>query len=79
VVEGLDGPLYGWIKLGLEEYFDPDLASMKRFAATVNEITRGVEASVLRSTVISVKVTDGSEKAVMYFSISDGIIVWPWS
>jgi hypothetical protein len=79
VVEGLDGPLYGWIKLGLEEYFDPDLASMKRCAATVNEITRGVEASVLRSTVISVKVTDGSEKAVMYFSISDGIIVWPWS
>jgi hypothetical protein len=29
VVEGLGGPLYGWIKFGLEEYFDPDPMSMR--------------------------------------------------
>jgi hypothetical protein len=34
------GPLYGWIKLGLEEYFDPDFISMEGSVNTVNATTR---------------------------------------
>jgi len=36
VVEGLGGPLYGWIKLGLEQHFDPDPMSMRGSTSTVN-------------------------------------------
>jgi hypothetical protein len=50
VVEGPDGPLYDWIKLGLEEYFDPDVMSMKGSPTTVNAIARAAEAFVLRRT-----------------------------
>jgi hypothetical protein len=55
VVEGPDGPLYGWIKLGLEQYFDPDLVSMRAFATIVNATTRESEPFVLRRTLIGLK------------------------
>lgn len=42
-----EGPLYGWIKLGLEQYFDPDLTSMRGSATRVNAITRSSELFVL--------------------------------
>jgi hypothetical protein len=58
VVEGPDGPLYDWIKLGLEEYLDPDAISMKASSTTVNEIARVCEACVLRRTSFLLKGTD---------------------
>lgn len=42
-----EGPLYGWIKLGLEQYFDPDPVSMKGSATRVNAVARMSEPSVL--------------------------------
>jgi len=50
VVEGPDGPLYGWIKLGLEQYIDPDPISMRGRATTVNATLRGSEPFVLQRT-----------------------------
>jgi hypothetical protein len=50
VVEGPDGPLYGWIKLGLEQYFDPDLMSMGASLVPVNAIVGENEPFVLRRT-----------------------------
>jgi len=40
VVEGPVGSLYGWIKLDLEQYFDPNLIRMKGSATIVDAITR---------------------------------------
>jgi hypothetical protein len=42
-----EGPLYGWIKLGPEQYFDSDLMSMRGSATRVNAITRASEPFVL--------------------------------